>query len=46
MKPTIKWVKRAGAWCLTTYEYDKKKAKIVNRVTWHDERPDISTEET
>lgn len=39
MKPTVKWVKAAGMWCLTTYEFDKKKGKVVNRTTWHDKKP-------
>ena len=45
MKPTVKWVKRARAWSLTTYEFDKKKNLTVNRVSWHQERPEIPTEE-
>lgn len=43
-KPTIKWVKAANAWCKTTYEMDKKKGKLVNRVAWFDEKPSLDDE--
>ena len=40
----VKWVKAAGMWCLTTYEVDKKTGKLINKVTWHNERPEIPIE--
>jgi hypothetical protein len=40
-KPSVKWVKAANAWCMTTYEFDKKKNTIVNRVTWHEQEPRV-----
>ena len=39
----VKWVKAANAWCVTTYEFDKKKNRLVNRVEWHTENPDVKT---
>ena len=39
--PTIKWVKRANMWAVTTYEFDKKKNKVVNKVSWHLEKPTL-----
>ena len=38
---TRKWVKAANLWALIIPDFDKKKNKATNRITWHIEEPDL-----
>ena len=46
MKRSVKWVKRAGQWCVTTHEMDKKKGRVLPRQAWYDTLEQIPPDES